>query len=125
MKLIIGLSLAVIVLCVLSAAVGYQRGYSWGLRAQQREALDRPGLIDVYGCGVDRFVHVDPKRGVQLHDVLASLHLPSEVNAVFFRTNHSAPMDQLVMLPEALATNGIGSWPLTGGECILLVHRLK
>jgi hypothetical protein len=125
MKLVIGLSLAVIILCVLSAAVGYHRGYSSGLRIQQREALDLPGLIDVYGCGVDRFVHVDPKRGAQLHDVLASIHLPSTVNAVFFRTNHSATVDQYATLSEALATNGIGSWLLTGGETILLVHQFK
>lgn len=125
MKLIIGLSLAVIILCILSAAVGYQRGYSWGLLIQQRDALDMPGLIDVYGCGVDQFVHVDPKRGVQLHDVLASFHLPSDVNAVFFRTNHFTTNHQYATLSEAIATNGIGTSPLNGGESILLVHELK
>jgi hypothetical protein len=126
MKLLIGLSLAVLVLCILSALVSYQRGYNSGLRVQQREALNVPGLVDVYGCGVDRFVRIDPKRGVTLHEVLASLQpLPSAINEVFFHTNHSAGTAQSATLSEALGTNGIGSWQLRGGESILLVHRFK
>jgi hypothetical protein len=83
-------------------------------------------LVDVYGCGVDRFVRVDPKRGGPLHQVLASLQpLPSTINEVFFHTNHSAGVAHFAALSEALATNGIGSWPLTGGESILLVHGFK
>ena|SRR6266481_7487518 len=128
MKLLVGLILTVVVLCALSALalVAYQRGYNWGLRVQQRDALDVPGLVDVYGCGVDRFVRVDPKRGAPLHQVLASLQpLPSTINEVFFHTNHSVGTARSASLSEALATNGIGSWPLTGGESILLVHRFK
>ena len=125
MKLIIGITLAVLLVCILSTLVAYQRGYNWGLRVQQRNALNVPGLVDVYGCGVDRFVHVDSKRGVPLHQVLASLHLPSTVNGVFFGTNHPTSFTYSATLSEALGTNGIGSWPLTGGESILLVHQFK
>jgi hypothetical protein len=91
MKLIIGLSAAVVVLCVLSAMVGYEKGESWGRRVQQRSNLNLPGLVDVYGCGVDRFVRVDTNRCVRLYEVLTQLQpLPSTVNEVSLFTNRSA-----------------------------------
>jgi hypothetical protein len=126
MKLFIGLSLAFIVMCLLCWFAGYQQGYSWGLRVQQCSALNLPGLVDVYGCGVDRFLRVDTQHCVRLHQVLAQLGpIPATVNLVSLRTNRSIANEYCGTLSEALATNGLGKWPLSGGESILLMHQIK
>ncbi len=126
MKLFIGISLALVVTCLLSWFAGYQQGYSWGVRVQQRGALNLPGVVDVYGCGVDRFLRIDTNHCVRLHEALAQVGpLPATVNLISIRTNRSTGVEYCVTLSEALATNGLGSWQLSGGESILLMHQMK
>ncbi len=111
-------------ICLVSAFVGYQYGYSWGRRAEQRSALRLPGVVDVYGCGVDRFVRIDASSQVPMHQFLDGLQpLPPEVNAAFIETAHGGR--QYCKLSELLSTNGVGSLPLVGGERVVLVHAFK
>jgi len=51
--------------------------------------------------------------------------LPSIVNGVTVLTNGSTKNMYYMTLSEALATNGMGIFPLTGGERIVLVHAMK
>jgi len=102
---------------------GYQHGDSNGRRWQQRSALRLPGTVDVYGCGVDRFVRIESSRVVHMHEFLAGLQpLPASVNAAFIETGES---NQYCTLSELLDTNGMGSLPLIGGERLILVHAFK
>ena len=109
--------------CLISAFVGFQSGYSWGRRAEQRSALRLPGTIDVYGCGVDKFVRIEPSRAVRMHEFLADLQpLPRDINAAFIGTSHG---ERYCTLNELLSTNGMGSLPLAGGERVLFVHAFE
>ncbi len=115
--------LLLLLVCLVSAFVGYQYGYSWGRRAEQRSALRLQGTVDVYGCGVDTFIRIEPSRVVDVNELLAGLQpLPKAVNAAFVDTGHG---NQYCTLSELLSTNGIGNRVLAGGERVLLVHASK
>jgi hypothetical protein len=108
---------------LVSAFVGYQYGYSWGRRAEQRSALRLPGTVDVYGCGVDKFIRIEPSRVVHVYEFLAGLQpLPAAANAAFIDTGQG---NQYCTLTELLSTNGMGNRVLAGGERVLLVHAFK
>jgi hypothetical protein len=120
------LSLVLVIACLISAFFGYQAGYSSGRLTERRSALSLPGTVDVYGCGVDQFVRLDAGRPVPLHELLRRLQpLPPMVNGVSLFTNNSTKHVYFATLAEALATNGMGNWPLRGGEIILFVHGIK
>jgi hypothetical protein len=113
--------LVLVVACLVSAFIGYQYGYSWGRRAEQRSALRLPDTVDVYGCGMDRFVRIGAGSPQPIHEFLAGLQpLPSVVNAAFIDTTNGS---HYCRLTELLTTNGMGRFPLSGGERVLLVHQ--
>lgn len=119
-------SLCILVLLVVglvSFFVGYQSGYSWGRRAEQRSALRLPDTVDVYGCGVDRFIRIRGGSPLPIHVFLSRLQpLPPVVNAAFIDTTNGS---HYCRLTELLTTNGVGRLPLVGGERVLLVHATQ
>ena len=124
-KVWVVVALLLVLGCLTSAFFSYRAGFAWGRRAGQRGALRLSGIVDVYGCGVDRFVQIAPNSPVPLHEFLKALQpLPTEVNGVAIRMPNSTGLFS-VTLTQALATNGVGTTPLSGGESVILVHQFN
>jgi hypothetical protein len=115
--------LMLLVVGLISFFVGYQSGYSWGRRAEQRSALRLPDTVDIYGCGVDRFVRIGGGSPLPIHVFLSWLQpLPPAANAAFIDTTNG---NHYCRLAELLRTNGMGRLPLVGGERVLLAHATQ
>ena len=107
-------------IAVFSLVACFISGY-FGYRLGQRSPLRLPGKVAVYGCGVDRVIHVKSETPVLLRTFVSRLQpLPSEVNGALIQTTNG---NYYCRLGEMSDTNGIGRLPLFGGESITLVHR--